>query len=149
VSGLRLGYRRSVGLDYYVWRGPRLMADEFGQRLRDFDELDLDDASLFEWSNRLVQFRREVLARYPALEEIPDTSDTPWSMTPVESTRFIALNLRSSVTKEQIVFVMRRAHRYGLYIYDAQEHEVYAPGPARWQIYLRKVGLGRLAGSDP
>jgi hypothetical protein len=129
VPELRLGYRRSVGLDYYVWRGPSLTADEFGQRLQDFDELDLDEASLFEWSSRLVRFRREVLARYPALEEISDASDTPWSMTPVESTRFIVLNLRSSVTKDQIVFVVRRAHGNGLYIYDAQEHEVYAPGP--------------------
>ena len=138
-----------MGLDYYVWRRPRLTADEFSQRLWDLDEHDLDEASLFEWSDRLIRFRREILARYPPLEQLEDTSDTPWSMTPVESTRFIALNLNGHPTREQVVFIMGRALRNGLYIYDAQDHEVFAPGPALWQIYLRRVGLSGLAGRDP
>jgi hypothetical protein len=46
-------------------------------------------------------------------------------------------------------FVFSRAMINGLYLYDAQAHEVYSPGPARWQIWLRRIGLGGLAGPDP
>jgi hypothetical protein len=136
-------------MDFYVWRGPRLSAKEFGQRLMDLDEQDLDEASVFEWSDRLPRFRREILARYPALEDLADdNTSTPWAMTPAESTRFIGLNFQWSVTNEQLVFVFRRALFNGLHIYDAQNDEVIAPGPERWQSWLRKVGLGRLAGPD-
>ena len=140
-----------MSLDFYVWRGPKLSAEEFGQRLIDLDENDLDEASLFESSDRLPRFRREVLARYPGLEALPDDevdSATPWAMTPVDSTRFIELNFRWSVTSEQLAFVLGRAVYYGLHIFDPQDNEVIAPGPERWQVWLRKIGLGRLAGPD-
>ena len=98
----------------------------------------------------MPRFRREVLDRYPALEEIDDeTPDTPWAMTPVHSTRFIELNFRGSATEEQVTFILRRAFFNGLYVYDPQSEEVFAPGPARWQIWLRRLGLARLAGPDP
>ena len=45
--------------------------------------------------------------------------------------------------------ILQIAQRNGLYISDPQDDEVIAPGPARWQTYLRRVGLGRLAGPDP
>ena len=140
-----------MSMDFYVWRGPKLSADEFGQRLMDMDEQDLDEASLFAWSDRLPRFRREVLGRYPALEDLPDgetDSANPWAMTPVESTRFIELNLRWSATQEQLTFIFQRALYNGLHIYDPQNDEVIGPGPERWQVWLRKVGLGRLAGQD-
>lgn len=132
-------------MDFYVWRGPKLSAEEFGQRLMDFDELGLDEASLFDSSDRLPRFRREVLARFPALEKLAEEDldgDNPWAMTPVESTRFIGLNFRWSVTKEQLAFVFSRALYNGLHIYDPQNGEVIAPGPERWQIWLRKVDSG-------
>jgi hypothetical protein len=140
-----------MSMDFYVWRGPSLTAEEFAQRLVDLDELDVDEASLFESSDRLSTFRRDVLARYPALEDIPDgdaDSGTPWAMTPVESRHFIALNFRWSATDEQVSSVFGRALYNGLHIYDPQNGEVIAPGPERWQVWLRKVGLGRLAGPD-
>jgi hypothetical protein len=140
-----------MSLDFYVWRGPRLTAEEFGQRLIDLDEHNLDEASLFEWSDRLPRFRRDVLSRYPALEDLPEhevDSGTPWAMTPVDSTRFIELSFRWSVTKEQLTFILGRALYHGLHIYDPQDDEVIAPGPERWQVWLRKLGLGRLAGPD-
>jgi hypothetical protein len=113
----------------------------------------LDEASLFKWSDRLPRFWREVLSRYPALEDLPDDDpDTPWAVTPVESTRFIELNFRWSVTNEQLAFVFGRALYNGLHIYNPQNDEVsdevIAPGPQRWQSWLRKVGLGRLVGPD-
>ena len=128
----------------------RLTAAEFGQRLIDLDENDLDEASVLEWSDRLPRFRREVLARYPALEDLPDdvVSETPWAMTPVDPTRFIELNFSWSVTSEQLAFVLGRALYNGLHIYDPQDDEVIAPGPERWQVWLRTIGLGRLAGPD-
>jgi hypothetical protein len=138
-------------MDFYVWYGPRLTAEEFSSRLVDLDERDLDEASLFDWSDRLPRFRREVLARYPALEELPDDdidSRTPWAMTPVESNRFIELNFRWSVTEEQLTFVLGRALFNGLHVYDPQGGEIIAPGPERWQVWLRKVGLGRFAGPN-
>lgn len=140
-----------MSMDFYVWRGPKLSAEEFGRRLMDLDEQDLDEASLFEWSDRLPRFRREVLARFPALEDVPNEetdSGNSWAMTPVESTLFIELNLRWSVTPEQLTFIFRRALYNGLHIYDPQNDEVIAPGPERWQVWLRKVGLARLAGPD-
>ena len=138
-------------MDFYVWRGPKLSAEEFRQRLLDVDEQNVDEASVFEWSDRLQRFWREVLARYPSLEDISADdvgTRTPWAITPVESTRFIELNFRSSATKEQLTFVFRRALYHGLHIYDPQNDEVIAPGPERWQVWLRKAGLGRLAGAD-
>jgi hypothetical protein len=138
-----------MSMDFYVWRGPKLSAKEFGQRLVDLDEQDLDEASLFEQSDRLLKFRREVLSRYPGLEALPDDDPgKPWAMTPVESTRFIELNFRWSVTNEQLAFVFGRALYNGLHIYDPQNDEVIAPGPERWQSWLRKIGLGRMAGPD-
>jgi hypothetical protein len=138
-------------MDFYVWRGPALSAEEFRQRLMDLDEQGLDEASVFEGSDQLLRFRREILSRFPALEDLPDDdadSDTPWAMTPVESTRFVELNFRWSVTNEQLAFVFGRALYNGLHIYDPQNDAVIAPGPERWQSWLRKVGLGRLAGPD-
>jgi hypothetical protein len=138
-----------VSVDYYVWRGPKLSAEECGRRLVDLDDLGLDAPSVFDWSDRLPRFCREVLARYPALENLDDDEpDPPWAMTPVESTRFIELNFRPSVTSEQLKFVFRRALYNGLHIYDPRNEEVIAPGPERWQIWLRRMGLGRLAGPD-
>jgi hypothetical protein len=139
-----------VSVDFYVWRGPKLSADEFDQRLVDLDNLDVEEDSLFERSDRLPRFRREVLARYPALEDLDGNGqESPWAMTPVESDRFIEVNLHGSVTEEQVTFLFRRALYNGLYIYDPQNHEVMSPGPARWQILLRRIGLARLAGPDP
>ena len=138
-------------MDFYVWRGPRLSAEGFSARLMALDELELDEASLFDSSDRLPRFRREVLARFPALEDLDEDDldgDNPWAMTPVESTRFIGLNFRWSVTKDQLAFVFSRALDNGLHIYDPQDGEVIAPGPERWQVWLRRVGLGRLAGPD-
>jgi hypothetical protein len=83
--------------------------------------------------------------------DLPDDdfdSGTPWAMTPVESTRFIELNFRWSVTNEQLAFVFGQAFYNGLHIYDPQNEEVFAPGPERWQTWLRKIGLGWLAGPD-
>lgn len=139
-----------MSFDFYVWRGPKPSADEFEQRLIDLEELGLDEESVFEWSDRLPRFRREVLARFPALEDLDDEEpDTPWANTPVESSTFIELNFRWSVTSAQLAFVFGRALYGGLHIYDPQGDEVSSPGPARWQILLRKVGLDRLAGPDP
>jgi hypothetical protein len=139
-----------MSVDFYVWRGPKLTAAEFGQRLMDMDDHGLDEASVFERSDRLPRFRQEVLARYPALEDlVEDEPDTPWAMTPVESRRFIGLNFGWRATEQQLTFVFERALLNGLYIYDAQRDEVVSPGPARWQIWLRRAGLGRLAGPDP
>ncbi len=136
-------------MDFYVWRGPKLSAEEFGQRLMDMDDAGLDEASLSEESDRLMRFRREVFAQFPALEDLADDNpDTPWAMTPVESTRFIELNFQWSLTNEQLAFVFRRALYNALHIYDPQNDEVIARGPERWQIWLRKVGLARLAGPD-
>jgi hypothetical protein len=138
-----------MSMDYYVWRGPKLSAEEFGQRLMDIDDAGLDEASVFESSDRLTTFRREVLARFPALEDLPvENPVTPWAMTPDESTRFILLNFRWSATDEEIAFVLGRTLYNGLHIYDPQSDEVYAPGSERWQTWLRRIGLGRLAGPD-
>jgi len=138
-----------VSVDFYVWRGPKLSAREFEQRLIDMDELELDEASFFESSDRLLWFRGEVLARFPALEDLADDDrSTPWAFTPAESTRLIELNFGMSATEDQVLFIFQRALLNGLYIYDAQTSTIAAPGAARWQIWLRKIGLGSLAGPD-
>jgi hypothetical protein len=60
-----------VSLDYYVWAGPKLSADEFAARLVEMDELGLDELPTFEPNRRLGWLRQEVLAKYPALESRP------------------------------------------------------------------------------
>lgn len=115
----------------------------------DIEEHGLDEASVFEWSDRLPRFRQQVLKRFPAFEDLAnDDPDQPWAMTPVESTRFIELSFRWSVTKEQLTFVIERALYNGLHIYNPQDGQVVGPGPERWQSWLRKIRLGRLAGPD-
>jgi hypothetical protein len=139
-----------MSLEFYVWRGPKMTAEEIAQRLWDMDEHGVDEASVFQRSDRLETFRREVLSKYPSLEDLEDDEpDTPWAMTPIESPYFIELNLQWSTSKERLTWIFGRALTNGLYIYDPQGDEVVAPGPARWQVYLRRLGLGRLAGPDP
>ena len=142
------GYRPVVSFDFYVWRGPRLSGHELIQRLLDVDEGRVEEESAFERSERLEAFRRDVMRRYPALEDISDGAASPWAATPVESPYFVALHLQSSATDEQLQFVLGRALYHGLHILDPAVGEVYAPGPERWQVWLRKIGLGRLAGPD-
>ena len=137
-----------MSFDFYVWRGPGLSAREFDQRLLDIDEGRVEEESAFERSDRLRAFRRDVLRRFPALEDLADGAATPWAATPVESRYFVALHIQSSATDEQLRFVLGRALYHGLHIFDPAVDEVYAPGPERWQVWLRKVGLGRLAGPD-
>ena len=137
-----------MSLDYYLWRGPKLTAQEFRERLMDLDEGRVDEANVFSRTGRLQRFRHEVLRKYPSLEE-DSAPDSPWATTPVASAYFIELNLKSSIDRARLKWIVGRALYNGLYIYDPQGDEVFAPGPARWQIYLRKIGLGRLAGPDP
>jgi hypothetical protein len=82
-----------VSLDYYVWAGPKLSADAFAARLVEMDELGRDELEMFEPNRRLGWFRREILANYPPLEVLPDDERSPWSMTPPESDRLIALTI--------------------------------------------------------
>ena len=140
----------AVSFDVFVWRGPMLTADEVAHRLQEIDEHGLDESSAFERSDRLVRFRKDVLRRYPALEDLDeDAPITPWAMTPVESTYFIELNLQWSAAEDAITWILQQAHACGLYIYDPQGFEVVRPGPARWQVLLRRLRLDRLAGPDP
>jgi len=137
-----------MSLDYYVWGGPRLGIDEIQERLRLVDE-GLDDASLFSASEMLVRWRTEVLKKYPALEDLTDDEpSTPWAMTPVESARLIEINIRWEAPEATVLDIVGSALRWRLYVYDPQGPTVVVPGPARWQIFLRRLGLGRLAGPD-
>lgn len=145
-----LGRVTHVSFDVIVWGGPPLTAEELEERLRLLDEGDIDETSLFTRSETLVRWRNHLLKRYPALEDFADDGHgSPWAMTPVESARFVELNLRWSVAEEQLLDILRSASRVGLYIYDPQGPLVVRPGPARWQLMLRRVGLGRFAGPDP
>jgi hypothetical protein len=138
-----------VSLDYYVWADPRLTADEFAAYLVAADEGQRAETETFRPSRRLAWFRRDILRRYPPLEVLADGTRSPWSATPPDSSRLIDLNVHSSATDEQLRFIFERAMVNGLYLYDAQNHELYRPGPSRWQLLLRRIGLGRLAGPDP
>jgi hypothetical protein len=137
----------AVSTDFFVWRGPKLSADEFMGRLIDIDEGRVDEESAFEWSERLLRFRHEVLAQYPPLEDLNEggVRSSPWAFTPSESARFIELNFRSSAPDEQFKFVLLRALRMGLFVYAAPRHEIIAPGLARWQRWLHGIGLERQA----
>jgi hypothetical protein len=135
-----------VSLDYYVWWGPRLTADEFTARLEQAQRT--ADPTLFERSDRLGQFRREVLRLYPPLEQTTPQSSSPWAMTPPDSDRYIEINLTWAASQEQVADIVVRALTRGLYLDDPQSHAVHTPGPARWQIWLRRIGVNSLAGPD-
>lgn len=137
-----------MSFDLYVWGGPPMTAEQFGERLQALED-GIDETSLFVRSEKLVRWRLALLRRYPALEDLGDEPVTHWAMTPGESARFVELNLQWGTPNEQLLDILRSALRHGLYIYDPQGPNVYRPGPARWQILLRRVGLSRLAGSDP
>lgn len=145
LSVLSLG----MSFDVVVWRGPRLTADEIAQRLKDIDEHGVDESSAFVRSDRLSRFRHDVLRRFPSLEDLDDTSDTPWAMTPTASEYFIEMNLRWSTSKDAITWILSQAHAWGLYIFDPQGFEVVQPGPSRGQVILRRLRLARFAGPDP
>jgi hypothetical protein len=109
-----------MSLDFYVWRAPTLTAEQVSERLMLLGETDLEEEAAFEWSSRVIDFRRAILKRYPPLEELADGADQPWAMTPPESGRVIELNLRASAPRAQLNDVLMSAARHGLYIYNPQ-----------------------------
>lgn len=137
-----------MSYDIYVWAGPPLDTEEIAERLSLVDE-GLDENSVFDRSETLVRWRNDVLRKHPALEDLTDdVPKTPWATTPVESARFVELNFQWDVPEPVLTEILTSALSTGFYVYDPQGPTVVKPGPARWQVGLRKLGLAKFAGHD-
>ena len=120
-----------MSFDLVIWEAPVPRSiDEVEALLDGYYEREAEDA--FAPSRALVAFRRELLERYPALEDLPEESFdapgvSPWSVTPVASDRVIELNVVWGTPDEVITTIAALVQRHGLILYDPQGPQVHLP----------------------
>jgi hypothetical protein len=90
------------------------------------------EVEIFEESEQLTAFRRELLGIYPALEDLPENQMdapgiSPWAMTPLASDRLIELNLVFSGPDDAPETIVALARKYELALYDPQGPTIHPP----------------------
>lgn len=120
-----VGGRSLVSYDLYLWAKPSPItadrADDICHRLASGD----DAATMPD--PRLLEFARDLVARYPRLEDLTDADDSPWNMSPDATANRVILCMGRSQASKVGPAILELAGRYSLVCYDPSTRQVHHP----------------------
>ncbi|RVX46682.1 hypothetical protein EDD27_9576 [Nonomuraea polychroma] len=109
-----------MSYDLAVWEGRRPATDEIaGDVYQALMEL-MDQDGETSPTPRISTYVQAVLERWPALEEVDDVDEAPWSVTPEASGSIVYLCMMYSKAEEVSEFAADLAQEHGLVCYDPQ-----------------------------
>ena len=116
-----------MSFDLYVWGSPGPVTA--GQAERICQELAAGDASSLAADGRVRGFARELLGRFPALENLAakELEASSWNMTPEVSASHVIMTISWSRAQEVAKFVLGRAAARGLVCFNPQASVVHNP----------------------
>ena len=116
-----------MSYDLWVYAGPDYTGAAVQAAMARYLETGADDA--FEGSPALARLVAQALARYPALEAIPEDGldEAAWSVTPESTGRVAVFAILRSRVDEVATFLVEAAHALGLFAFDPQAGHTYAP----------------------
>lgn len=125
-----------MSFDLLVWKAPvPRWASEVYDLLESFYEE--RDLAVFAPDPALPRFRAALLAKYPALEDLPDEVlndggvHSPWAMTPTESDRLIEIFCVWGAPDAALERIVELAREHDLVLFDPQGPDVHSPAGIR------------------
>lgn len=113
-----------MSYDVAVWDGDAPANDEHAVRVNEELWARYEEGAE-EPSPRILAFLRELTARYPDLEDLPENEieDSPWSVSPTDDAVgvYSYLCLVYSKIEEALPFIVQTAKRHGLVCFDPQQ----------------------------
>jgi hypothetical protein len=115
-----------VSFDLFAWNVPVPgSAVQGGELLDRFFE---GDPETLGAGTPLQDFRAALVAEYPPLEDLAETEESPWAMTPSESDRLVEIHLVWSAGDAVLLRIVELAIQHGVVLYDPQGPDVHSPG---------------------
>jgi hypothetical protein len=123
-----------MSFDLYVWREVQPITAERASRVH--GQLAGGHTDLVEPDPRVDAFYRELIARFPPLEDLSDEEldSSPWSVSPGDAgrypgmpLRYVGASIRWSRAQDVSAHMVHLAKRHGLVCFDPQAGRVHNP----------------------
>ncbi|QFU88364.1 hypothetical protein [Amycolatopsis sp. YIM 10] len=138
-----------MSYDLAVWHEPAGIAAD--QAARKYTRLITEEPGTDPTHPRVAAFYRELTARYPELDGLPDDDSSPWSVRLTVTSAAVVMCLVWSRADEVGPQVRSLADRHGLVVFDPQNESVHHPEAMRTKptLVLSTCGGSQADNPDP
>ena len=137
-----------MSFDLVVWYEPSPITGAQARHKLD-KAYDHGDESGFIPHDAVRRFRQDLLAQFPAGEDLDPTNDTAvWSVTPDDSDRYISMSMSFSKADDVVPVILQLADTHGLVCLDPQNNSIHLPPALGRNLTLTVPGRRELTNPE-